>query len=408
MSKTRQTLVNTGIVLAVTLAIAGCAQPKEAQNQETTSKPSPGIVQLTSDAARKGKIQLLTISTAEVQREFKTLGEVKANDNRVFHISSLASGKIANDNVTLGDVIRQGQVLAAVQNLEVVKIQASSLHELHANEVSIQQTKSKLRLAQKTLDREKRLVAEGIAPRKDLFQAESDAEIAKAELAGLQEHNVHIRSEGRALLNEYGMQFNPRTEKLQSRSPIVSPRAGVITKKNITAGDVISSDQVLYEVADLSQVWLDLTIYPQDLKDIRVGQVVRFISDSLPGKSFTGRINYIPPIGNTENQTFIARAYLSNPSLLLKPGMFGQAVIERNQSKKMVFIPEEAVQKYAKETFVFIPQGGGRYKKQDIVLGEQTDKGYFVQSGLEEGDVVVGAGSFSLKAEMLKSQFGEE
>lgn len=88
--------------------------------------------------------------------------------------------------------------------------------------------------------------------------------------------------------------------------------------------------------------------------------------------------------------------------------MFGQVRIDQVTQQSKPFVPEEAVQKYGREYFVFIPVGKNRFRKQTVKLGEKVSGGYLVNSGLQEGEKVIGKGSFILKAEMLKSQFTEE
>ena len=88
--------------------------------------------------------------------------------------------------------------------------------------------------------------------------------------------------------------------------------------------------------------------------------------------------------------------------------MFGNITIINNHKENKTYVPISAVQKYGKETFVFLDLGNGKYKKQDVVLGERDNEGYFIDEGLNFGDKVVGNGSFTLKSEMLKSEFAEE
>ena len=253
------------------------------------------------------------------------------------------------------------------------------------------------------------MLAEGISPRKDYQQAEADTAIAKSDLQGLKEHTVHLESETRALLGAYGMSpGQSHSERINTGSPVTAPRSGVITRKNITLGDMVTPETVMYEVADLSQVWLDMTVYPKDLSTIHPGQIITFTTDSLPGRPFTGRINYIPPGALEASQTYIARAYLDNASGLLKPGMFGQVRIEQTTLQTKSYVPEKAVRKYGREFFVFIPLGSNRFRKQTIEPGEKVDGGYLISAGLKPGEKVVSQGSFTLKAEMLKSQFSEE
>ena len=99
---------------------------------------------------------------------------------------------------------------------------------------------------------------------------------------------------------------------------------------------------------------------------------------------------------------------MDNSLKLLRPGMFGNITIINNHKENKTYVPISAVQKYGKETFVFLDLGNGKYKKQDVVLGERDNEGYFIDEGLNLGDKVVGNGSFTLKSEMLKSEFAEE
>jgi cobalt-zinc-cadmium efflux system membrane fusion protein len=396
-----------GTLICTSLVLTGCGS-KESE-EEVQEKAPPNVIQLAPEAIRSAGIQTLSVQSRTTNNPIMTTGEIQTNENRVFHISSFVSGRVIRDNVLLGDNIRQGQTLAVVQNLEVAKVQADYIHELHQNEIEIDQARTRYSLAQKNLDRERLLLSEGISPRKDYQQAEADAVLTRSELEGKQEHQVHIKAEGKALLGAYGMRpGNIHSERIRTGSPVTAPRSGVVTKKNVTLGDMVTPDTVMYEVADLSQIWLNVAVYPKDLSSVRVGQAVTFTTDSMPGKAFIGRINYIQPGVNEASHTYVARAYMGNPGGQLKPGMFGQVQVEQSATQAKPFVPEVAVQKYGRETFVFVPLGQNRFRKQTVILGDKVGDGYLISNGLQIGEQVIGKGSFTLKAEMLKSQFAEE
>ena len=413
MRLTRQQLTLIGLA-AIGLLVLGFfvlkgKPPEEKASEEHEDIAATEIIELNPQAIQRAGIQTVTVQSRNVAGQISTTGEVRANENRVFHINSFVGGRVSQDNAFLGDFIRRGQTIAVVQNLEVAKIQADYIHELHNNEIEIEQARTRFALAQKNLERERHLLNEGISPRKDYQQAEADATMAHSALEGQQEHRIHIKAEGKALLGAYGMRpGNVHSESIRTGSPVTAPRSGVITKKNITLGDMVTPETIMYEVADLSQVWLDITVYPKDLSAVRVGQTVSFTSDSLPGRVFIGRINYVQPAAEEASQTYVARAYLDNSSGILKPGMFGQARLDLAARQSRPFVPEEAVQKYGKETFVFVRLGNNRFRKQTIQLGDPVAGGYLVNTGVQAGDQIVGKGSFTLKAEMLKSQFAEE
>jgi multidrug efflux pump subunit AcrA (membrane-fusion protein) len=107
-------------------------------------------------------------------------------------------------------------------------------------------------------------------------------------------------------------------------------------------------------------------------------------------------------------RTFTARAVLSNPGFLLKPGMFGQVLIDKPQAESLPYLPDRAIQKFENQTFAFVSIGQQRFQKRLLQLGDREGDGYLVRSGLKSGEAVVGDGSFKLKSEMLKSQGGQE
>lgn len=417
----RQTLQNRRLLtLALVITLVGASvggyflffAPKPEKTVVTETEEGQAIsdvIELSPEAIQQTGIQTLTVQTRGISAEITTTGEVKANENTVFHISPFVGGRLVQENVMLGQYVSRGQTLAVVRNIEVAKANADFIHQLHQNEIDTQQAQTRLRLAQKNLEREKRLLEEGISPRKDYLQAESDATLARAELEGQREHTVHLKAEARALMGAYGAKpSSPHSEQIKTTSAITAPRSGVIIKKNVTLGDMVTPDQVMYEVADLSQVWLDIAVYPKDLNRLKVGQSITFTSDSLPGHPFSGTIRYIQPVASEESQTFVARAFLNNPNGLLKSGMLGQVTVFMDSQVNKPYVSEVAVQRYGKESFVFRALGKGRYQKQTVQLGDKVGDGYLIDGGLQAGDQIVGKGSFTLKAEMLKSQFAEE
>lgn len=403
------------VVLLVSLVgpvgLSGCrfGEPSTVDEEPsaTSSDVASDIVQLTPEAARMIDVRTARVESRTSRARVETTGVIRADENRVFRVNSFVGGRIVRDAVALGDFVRRGQTMAMVRNAEIGKIQAAYIHELHANEIAIQQAETRLKLAQKSLERERRLLAEDISPRKDYQQAEAEAETARTALAGQREHRIHIRSEGKALLSVYGVSpGGPRSEAIRTESPVIASASGVITRKNVTVGSMVTPDSILYEISDRSRVWLDIAVYPGDLEAVRPGQRFSFLTDSLPRRMFIGTIDYMPPEAEM-GRIFTARAFLKNDQGLLKPGMFGAVQIEQGEARSHPFIPEAALQRYGREAFVFIPLGGNRYRKQTIIPGERSGAGYAVNSGLSAGQSVVTRGSFALKAEMLKSVLGE-
>lgn len=405
--------LKTSLLMSLCLIILGCSK------QETThTVHSPNIdnneVVLSPSASELAKIESFPVSTEADRSQIETTGQIKADENRVFHINSIVAGRVVQDNVVLGNVIKQGEVLAIIQNLDVAKTYGDYIHQAHQNEVNIEQAKAKLELAAKTVERLKGLSKEGIVAEKDFLAAQNQQKLLQIELAGYKEHTIHIKSEAQALLGAYGVDLkssecknlsNP--SKIETGSPLIAPRSGVVIKKNVTVGDVVNPADPLYVVADLSSVWLDIAIYDKDLEKVKEGESVVFHSDSLPGSEFIGQISYIQPAAGDGTRTFTARAVLPNPRLILKPGMFGLIKITSTSNLRRPYLPDAAIQKFGSEDFVFIDKGNNRFEKRKVELGARIGDGYSISNGINPGELVVQSGSFKLKSELLKSKIGD-
>jgi cobalt-zinc-cadmium efflux system membrane fusion protein len=397
----------------VCLCFSSCLK-QESASEKHAIEQNPNLIKLSASAAKLAAIKSFTVGSKANISQIETTGQIRADENRVFHINSIVAGRVVKDNVVLGKVIREGDELAVIQNLDLARTYGDYIHQAHQNEIDVEEARARLDLANKNVERISRLSKEGIVAEKDVFQTQNQQKLLQIELSGLQEHAIHIRGEAQALLSAFGINLDEIERKgidpheIKTGSPLLSPRAGVVIQKNVTVGDVVNPAQPLYVVADLSQVWLDISIYDKDLEKVKEGQSVAFHSDSLPTLNFMGKISYIQPSAGDGTRTFLARASLPNPHLVLKPGMFGQIKITGIGAESRPFLPDEAIQRYGHEEFVFLDLGNNTYIKRVVALGERLGDGNLVSSGIKSGDKVVGSGSFKLKSELLKSEISNE
>jgi len=395
-------------LLLMSLFLSACRAPEPSSEGESVEeKPPADSVQISPEAVSRLKLQTVIVRERNTSNPLQVSAIVLARQDHVYPISSLATGRLVQDNVQIGQSIHTGQTLALVQNTDVAKIQAGYLHELHSNEIEIQQARIKAKLAHQNYLREKMLLNEEISPRRDYQTAEANEQITKAALAGQEEHRTHIRSEAKALLGVYGLQPNAsNVERIFSTIPLTAPHGGTLTQKLTSVGSIVFPDKVLYEITDLSEVWLEMSIFPQDLRKLQNKLPVKFTLDSQPGKVFQGHIDYVPALTQNGTQTVQVRATMNNQLGLLRPGMMGITQIAQPVSKPMAFLPQSALQHYGREFFVFLPTAqAGVYRKQRIQPGATLSDGVLVESGLVKGQQVVSQGSFALKAELLKDLF---
>jgi cobalt-zinc-cadmium efflux system membrane fusion protein len=379
------------------------------KNEKSIQREDPEIIKLSSSAIKTNKINYVTAKVKSLKIPIESTATLRINENSLFKANSIIMGLVIQDNVNLGDKVYQGETLALIQNPEIAKLQSTYVHEFHLNEVETEQANTRLSLALENLEREKKLFEEGISPKKDYIQAEADYRIASSELTGKVTHKKHLNSESRALLSAYNL--NPRNVKsgiINANLPITAARSGIVIKKNISLGSLVNPDTVMYEIADLSELWLDINIHPKSIDKVKIGQKVTFKTAVYPDKKFNGIISYIQQVSFTNTGIYVARAILDNPSGILLPGLVGEALIETNQAETKVCLPDSCIQQYGKEFFVFEKLSKNRFRKRTVELGSFINDAYLINSGVEANMKIVSEGSFLLKAELLKSLSGDE
>jgi cobalt-zinc-cadmium efflux system membrane fusion protein len=189
-------------------------------------------------------------------------------------------------------------------------------------------------------------------------------------------------------------------ESLQSFE-LRSQLAGTVVAKDVTPGEFVSNDRELFQIADLSSVWVDLDVYRRDFGRLRVGQPVRIdAGDGAP--PVESALAYLSPIGAVNTQTLLARAVLPNPDRSWRPGLFVTAEVEVGASPVPVAVAVDALQRVRDWDVVFLA-AGDVFEAQPVELGRRDESQVEITSGLAAGQRYVAAGSFILKAEAGKS-----
>ncbi len=181
--------------------------------------------------------------------------------------------------------------------------------------------------------------------------------------------------------------------------------AGTITDKHITLGEVLGEGDEAYVIADLSTVWVNLSVYQEDLNLVRRGQAV-VISAAHGIPDVKARISYVGPVVDEHTRTGLARAVLSNEKRLWRPGLFITARILVSEETVSLLVPETALQTIDDETCVFIETEEG-FEPQPVGLGRRDGTHVEIVSGLAVGQRYVTLGGFTLKAELSKGAFGD-
>lgn len=180
--------------------------------------------------------------------------------------------------------------------------------------------------------------------------------------------------------------------------------SGTIIDKHITLGEAVSREHAAFVVADLSSVWVDITVYQRDLSRVATGQTV-FISGGHGLPDVTGEISYVAPIVREKTRTAIARATLSNPDGIWRPGTFITARIIVDRFEVPVAVPGTALQMMEGQNVVFVETEEG-FHPRPVTPGRAGRDNIEIIAGLARGERYVSQGGFTLKAEMGKESFG--
>ena len=179
---------------------------------------------------------------------------------------------------------------------------------------------------------------------------------------------------------------------------VYAPSSGIVLKREALPGKYVEPGTTLYEVADLSTVWISADIYESEVASVRLNQPALVTFAAYQGETFRGNVSYIYPSLNTEARTVRVRVELPNRGLKLKPGMYGNVIVQTDAVHTLV-VPKEAVLETGLRQLVFLDRGQGRYEPASVKLGRRSQDDVEVLEGLKEGDRIVTSANFLLDAE---------
>jgi RND family efflux transporter MFP subunit len=188
-----------------------------------------------------------------------------------------------------------------------------------------------------------------------------------------------------------------------------APASGIVIERKATQGMRFMPGEMLYQIADLSSVWVIADVFEQDIGRVRIGQAARVYFEAYPGERFNGRVTYIYPTLKTEMRAAQVRIELANPGGRLKPGMYAKVEMPEMSAGggTVLAVPNSAVIDNGTRRVVLVDLGGGRFEPRDVKLGAHGDEYVAILEGVKEGEIVVVAANFLIDAESnLKAALG--
>ncbi len=337
----------------------------------TTPMPAgvPGLVPI---ELAQDRVQLIGVRTARATRdalvpELRTVGVVAADESRLARVHTRVSGWVEQLAVaTTGQKVRRGQTLASIYNVELLPAQQEFL--------------ASHRWASKGASAADEGAASAGAGA--IASLEDDAK-ARLELLGMP------RSEIRRIA---------KTGKPSRTLGVSAPIAGYVVGKNVVQGAYVQPGTELFEIADLSKIWVLADVYEHEISRVAVGQKARVEVAAYAGRRFEGKVGFIYPTVDPSTRTLRVRIELDNRDLALRPGMYGDAMLELGEAAGVV-VPTEALVDTGDFQYVFIAKDGGRFEPRRVRAGARTGDKVQILEGLAEGETVVTTANFLLDSE---------
>ena len=300
-------------------------------------------------------------------RNIRTVGKIEYDEEKLYTVTTKISGWIEKLYVDYeGKLVRKGEPLLEIYSPELVTTQEEYLLALNTQKMVSQSSIATIRDGGESLleSTRKRLLYWDV-PRSAIDKLEETGEVRKT-----------------VLLN--------------------SPARGMVVQKNAVDGMHIKEGMDLFHIADLSTIWVQASIYDNEVPWIEKGQEAEMELSYLPGKTFTGKVNYIYPYLQEKARDVNVRLVFPNPNLELKPGMYVNVKLQGRIIKNAIVIPSEAVIRSGERNVVFVVRGEGKFEPREIKIGEEggENNNYLrVLSGLLEGEKVVISAQFLLDSE---------
>lgn len=347
-------------------------------------------VALTDKQIADNGIKTQSAEGGELKITLSTRGKIILHPDCVVHVLPKFSAVAYEARKNIGDTVHRGEIIAVLESREMAEIKADYLAALE-----------KLKLASSSFDREQRLFDKKISSEQEYLNSKSANEEANINLQ-LAKQKLYAYGMNEKEISGLSEQNGPELRLYEIRSPI----DGVVIDRHFTRGEYIDSNTLIYEIADLSRLWVEIGTYPKDLSRVKTGQVVEI---SLPSDNVKAeaKIIYLSPIIQEETITAKAIAELANHDRLWRPGTYVNVAVTTSKVPAKILIPKEAVQTIDGEDVVFVQTAEG-FEKRSIQKGRCDQERVEIVSGLNPAEKYACENTFLLKADLGKEDAEHE
>jgi RND family efflux transporter MFP subunit len=300
-------------------------------------------------------------------------------------IAPRTSGRLLSVNVQLGDRVRRGQVLAKVEDREIVEQVRAAEASQEVAKATIRQREADLKVAELNYERSKNLFQRQLLAKQALDDAESRymAAVAQFDLS-------------KAQLSQNDARLQELRINLQHTS-VTSPVDGFVGSRSVDPGAMVSTNTAIASVVDISRLRLVVNVVERDLKLVNPGDLAAVEVDAYPGEKFSGKIARVAPVLDPATRTAQMEVEIPNTDSRLKPGMYARINLTVEERKGTLVVPKSAVVDFESKRGVWVPNDERRAVFSPVTLGIEGPEHVEILSGLKLGDKFVNAGAGAVR-----------
>lgn len=344
-----------------------------------------GVIKLDAAQISAAGIKVSNAEAGNLAKEVNVPGKIVAAADRMAQIVPKVEGVVTEARKNLGDTVEKGEVLALIESREMAEAVADYLAAKRAEE-----------LARTMYEREKGLWEKKITAEQDYLSAKNAHQEAKIRFDLTRQKLQALGHDGETLAQYDSVEAADKLRFHEVRSPL----AGRVIERELTLGEYVDTTHTAFTVADLSVLWVETAIAPDDLPFVREGQ--KAVISGSGGKA-EGKMIFVSPAIDTKTRTAKAIIELDNKDGNWRAGDFANAAIATAAQKTDIMIPKEAIQNIEGQSVVFVKTDEG-FEKRVVSLGREDSHHVEIVSGLSFGEPVAISGTFTLKAELGKSE----
>ena len=353
-----------------------------------------GKIKMTAEQAAEQDIKLVRVEGGILSRHLLVPGTIAQDADRIARVPVRVVGTVAEMRKRLGEEVAKGEVVAVLDSREVAEAKSDFLT------ATVKADLEKTNFDRQQALWDKRISAESAFLNAKAAHSEATlrVDLARQKLSALGLNAAEVATSAKK------DETTPNLSSLR-RYELRSPLGGRVVERKVDVGTTVGKQgdpADVYTVADLSSVWIELSVPTTELSKVREGANVTIVGGDEASLA-EGKVVFVSPILNAETRSARVIVALPNKDMAWRPGTFVTTEVEIAQDKVKVRLPKSAIQTIRGETVVFVRAEEG-FSRRDVTIGKADDDAFEILSGLEPGDEVVVANSFVLKAELGKAE----